>query len=31
MSQIRTDKPAAAVLSKHNPDDDIPGARRGIR
>ncbi|HEX4806424.1 MAG TPA: cupredoxin domain-containing protein [Conexibacter sp.] len=24
---IRTDKPAAAVLSKHNPDDDIPGAR----
>jgi len=27
---IRTDKPAAAVLSKHNPDDDIPGARGEI-
>jgi len=27
---IRTDKPAAAALSKHNPDDDIPGARGEI-
>lgn len=27
---IRTDKPAASVLSKHNPDDDIPGARGEI-
>lgn len=27
---IRTDKPAGAVLSKHNPDDDIPGARGEI-
>lgn len=27
---IRSDKPAAAVLSKHNPDDDIPGARGEI-
>lgn len=27
---IRTDKPASAVLSKHNPDDDIPGARGEI-
>jgi uncharacterized cupredoxin-like copper-binding protein len=27
---IRTDKPAAAVLSKHNPDDDIAGARGEI-
>lgn len=27
---IRTDKSAAAVLSKHNPDDDIPGARGEI-
>jgi uncharacterized cupredoxin-like copper-binding protein len=27
---IRTDKPAATALSKHNPDDDIPGARGEI-
>ena len=27
---IRTDKPASAALSKHNPDDDIPGARGEI-
>lgn len=27
---IRTDKPASAALAKHNPDDDIPGARGEI-
>ncbi len=27
---IRTNKPAATVLSKQNPDDDIPGARGEI-
>lgn len=27
---IRTDKPASTVLSKQNPDDDIPGARGEI-
>ncbi len=27
---IRTDKPAATVLSKQNPNDDIPGARGEI-
>jgi uncharacterized cupredoxin-like copper-binding protein len=27
---IRTDKSAATVLSRHNPDDDIPGARGEI-
>jgi uncharacterized cupredoxin-like copper-binding protein len=27
---IRTDKPASTILSKQNPDDDIPGARGEI-
>ena len=29
-STIRTPKPASAVLSKQNPDDDIPGAKGEI-
>lgn len=30
LTVIRTDKSAATVLSKQNPDDDIPGARGEI-